>query len=214
MDNSCPFCVEFVDLDKSEFRQIFPTNTLSDRYIKSTPNFTSLVSLGAIRAGYLLILPKFHYTAFSLLDKNLAIEAHNLKNILVRVVEEIFLPPIIFEHGSIGNDSSTGNCIDHAHLHILPTKVNLFPRLQKNFPYISIKHLTDLIDIKLQKQPYIYYEHAGQGYAFLVNQNLPSQYMRRLVLEEEGNPDEWDWEVFLGKNNIIETVNKLKKMNL
>jgi hypothetical protein len=38
--------------------------------------------------------------------------------------------------------------------------------------------------------------------------------MRRLLLEEEGNPDEWDWEVFLGKEKIVETVHKLKVVNL
>jgi diadenosine tetraphosphate (Ap4A) HIT family hydrolase len=215
MDSSdCPFCVEFNDIDDSEFRGIFPREVLTDRYIKSTPNLVSLVALGALRAGYLLILPKIHHRSFAFLNSEQANEAHILKNFLVDVVERYFSTPILFEHGSVDDISLAGRCIEHAHLHILPTRIDLFPRLSKIFRYMPIKHLAELSNLKLQKQPYIYYERARQGYAFLINQDLPSQFMRRILFEEEGKPDEWDWEVFLGKENIIETVQKFKEMKL
>jgi diadenosine tetraphosphate (Ap4A) HIT family hydrolase len=209
-NSNCPFCIEFEDIEESEFRGIFPREVLLDRFIKSTSNFVSLAALGAIRAGYLLILPKTHYKSFSFLSSEHANEEHILKNFLVDVVEKLYSIPIVFEHGSMDDESLAGGCIDHAHLHILPTNSDLFPRLSKEFQYKPIGHLAELSTLRLQEQPYIYYERANQGYAFLVNHDLPSQFMRRLLLEEEGNPDEWDWEVFLGKEKIVETVHKLK----
>lgn len=205
----CPFCEEFNNVESSEFRKLFPKNILPHRFIKITDRFVVLAGLGAIKAGYTLIVPKKHVRSFSLLSRSDASEAQQLKDLIVGLVKSKFSEPIVFEHGSGGEKMSAGACIDHAHLHVVPTKADLYSKLKQEFGDRPIKHLADLTDLSRQKQRYLYYERNGEGHAFIVNKNLPAQYVRRLVASAEGKPDEWDWYAFLEKQNLIQTVKEL-----
>src|SRR3989442_3251648 len=98
---TCPFCLEFEDVESSEFRMLFPKDILSSRVIKSSPNFVALAGLGAIRPGYVLILPKEHMLSFAFLDQDAASEAEKLKEDLIQQMIPLFHNLIVFEHGPI-----------------------------------------------------------------------------------------------------------------
>jgi hypothetical protein len=142
-------------------------------------------------------------------------EAQEFKGEIVNIVTEVFSTPIVFEHGVIDvNTSTAGGCIDHAHFHLFPSQANLFPKLSEQFPHKIINHVNDLSVFGKERQPYLYYEKEGKGFAFIVNSDLPSQYMRRLIMEEEGRPDEWDWSVYIGKDHVIKTVKMLSEISI
>jgi diadenosine tetraphosphate (Ap4A) HIT family hydrolase len=205
----CTFCMELLDVDKSEFRSFFPRNVLKSRIVRSSENFVCLAALGAIRDGYILMLPKKHMNSFAFLDLALAHEAHELKVVLTNEIMNIFSDPIIFEHGVIDADNPSGGCIDHAHLHFFPSEVDLFTKLSSEFAYKPIKHLCELLDFSINRQPYLYYEKNNQGFAFFVDKTIPSQFMRKVIMEQEGKSDEWDWSLFVGKEHVIRTVRLL-----
>jgi diadenosine tetraphosphate (Ap4A) HIT family hydrolase len=207
MNNTdCLFCVEFDNIEISPFRRLFPREVLADRIIKSTQNFVALAGLGALRPGYVLILPKKHMLSFAFLDQEVANEAEMLKADLIQQITFHFSDLIVFEHGPVSDESPAGGCISHAHLHLFPTAIDLFPRLSDEFQYTTIKHTRELAYFREAHMPYIYYQKAQNGFAFAVNHPLPSQYMRRILWEAEGRPDEWDWELFLGYEDLVRTV--------
>lgn len=207
---NCTFCTEFSNNDTSEFRSYITKEELDSRIVLSSTNFIALAGLGAMRDGYLLMLPKAHILSFAYLEPSLAFEAQNFKEKAIQAVKHFSSDLIIFEHGDVEKENTnTGGCIDHAHFHFYPSHVNLLQILMDQFEHRRIYHITDLFTFKQQRQPYLYYEKNETSYAFLVNENLPSQYMRRILMTAEGKPDEWDWSVFVGKTNVINTVKKL-----
>ena len=206
----CTFCVELENVEKSEFRSFFTQTELKSRVIHNTQNFICLAALGAIRPGYILLLPKKHLFSFAFLDPSLAQEAEQLKSKLSNKIRKLFSDFIIFEHGVINSEATGGGCIDHAHLHFFPSNVDLFGYLSSEFTYLPIEHIRDLNVFCAKQQPYLYYEKNGYAYAFLVNKTIPSQFLRRIIMEREGMEGQWDWSVYPGKNDVIKTVQLFK----
>jgi hypothetical protein len=63
----------------------------------------------------------------------------------------------------------------------------------------------------LAQKSYLFVENqAGQRFAYLVPDHLPSQYMRRIWASLVAKDDLWDWDVFLGKENILKTYQELR----
>ena len=208
--STCTFCREFDDVEFSEFRDVFRKDILPSRIIKSTQNFIALAALGAIRPGYVLILPKEHMLSFAFLDQPMAEEAGQFKKELIQLMLPNFPNLIVFEHGPITAKASSGGCIDHAHLHIFPTAIDLFPRLSQQFSYTTIGSIHELSQFRKTQKHYIYYENNYKGFAFEIDRFIPSQYIRRILWEEEGKHDEWDWGVFIGYEHIIDTMRILQ----
>lgn len=208
---TCPFCNEFRDIESSEFREMFPKDVLPTRFIKSTDNFVALPGIGAIKPGYVLIVPKNHIYSFAYLDQAGFAEARRLKEDLIELISLHFSHVIVCEHGPIGSSSSAGSCVDHAHLHLFPTNFDLFPDLSRLFKYRILRSIDELVYFRQAQKPYIYYERDQMCCAFEIDQPIQSQLLRRLVWEKEGRPDEWDWGVFIGHEPIIDTVKILRK---
>ena len=141
---NCTFCTEFLDVDKSEFRSIFPKDILNTRFIRSSKNFICLAALGAVRPGYILLLPKKHLFSFAFLHPFITQEAQELKTSITIDVRTYFSEPIIFEHGVINAESHGGGCIDHAHLHFFPSDSDLLPQLMSEFSCRPIEHISEL----------------------------------------------------------------------
>lgn len=217
-DQNCTFCKEFMDIENSEFRSFFSYSELPSRIVANTENFICLAALGAVREGYLLILPKKHIPSFAFLDFTLANEAQNFLNDIVRMAKKNFSNSlIVFEHGTMDNENSenrgSGGCIDHAHIHIFPTSIDPFKEIVSEFSYQKVNHIKNLSTFKEQNSPYLYYGKDDFRVAFIVDKPVPSQYIRRLLWKKELNPDEWDWSLFVGKNHVIETVKRFKNVN-
>lgn len=213
-ETDCTFCDEIKNPYACEFRSYISSEELDSRVIASSDNFLALAGLGAIRAGYILMLPKPHFLSFAYLDPAMMKEAQKFKEEIRQIICKKYGEPIIFEHGDVDKQlEKPGNCIDHAHLHFYPSENDLFLQLSNKFKFSRVKKLMDLRLMQTLNQPYIYYEKGEKGFSFLINKNLPSQYMRRLFMEAEGRPDEWDWSVFVGKEYILRTVNELRENN-
>lgn len=207
----CPFCIEFTDIEASEFRTLFSREELQSRIILTTQAFNVIVGLGAINPGYLLLVPKIHNISFAHLSNTEAAEAEVIKKYLKEVLSKAYPNSsiIVFEHGATSSECLSGGCISHAHLHFLPTqRTNLLPKLMEAFVQKPIGSLLELQSIRGHK--YLYYEDMTGGHVFLVEQRLPSQYFRRLIAIEEGKPLQWDWGIFIEKENIVQTTNTLE----
>lgn len=118
-----------------------------------------------------------------------------------------------FEHG-IRNSRSGGCGIDHAHMHALPVTANgVLNILTQEFGGTRIDSLVDIGQASGQNSSYLFLEDASrERYVFPVD-NLPSQYMRKLVAESIGKSD-WDWRNCGHEPALISTVQRLSPLFL
>ena len=177
-----------------------------EKILAVTDNFIAKPGLGPLAEGYLLIIPKEHYVSFSEIEPVVLGEASALVTAISSHLMEIYdLPITYFEHGCFLGGGTGGACIEHAHLHLLPTSADLSAVLTEQFESRQIEGLTGLAGYcEKQKQPYIYY-HGPDGKDLICRapKALPSQFMRRLLSTRLGfDNDRWDWRLFPSRDSI------------
>jgi len=168
--NNCPFCEN--NIKKEE----------TDRILYESKNFIVFPSLGQIVEGYLLIVPKKHYISMGDVPAKLYPELKLVYNKVREVLLKNYENPIFFEHGPISQTKRGGCCIDHAHFHAVPIKVDLLIELSNNFKCKKIKSFLDIKKQFLTKTSYFYYEsNLKEKYLFEIPDITPSQYIRQLI---------------------------------
>lgn len=182
----CKFCKIAKKQSKEEY----------DTILFETDNFVVFPAKGHFIEGYLLLIPKAHYTSFSeITDKTLIREYKSLINRISQKMKNIFKTNItIFEHGSLAGGCIAGNTIEHAHLHIIPKKINIFTRLLKDGHII--KGVDSFEEIHDFNSPYLFIDNNEFKIASPVRSSYESQYLRRIaynILYPRKNDNGWDW---------------------
>jgi diadenosine tetraphosphate (Ap4A) HIT family hydrolase len=211
---SCPFCEEIDDPERSEFRSLFPANVLETRTVAEDRDFRLIAGIGAIRPGYLLLLPKSHVRCFGHLTEPQLRVAEGWRTRISHNLKLLFGPSLMFEHGSISAAKNAGGCIDHAHMHFVPTVADAIPRVATDLPGKEISRLTDLLRDRTHDEPYVLVSQKGHTRLFFPNGRMPSQYMRRIIVDLEGRPDRWDWVLFPEPENLLETMSVITRASV
>ena len=154
-----------------------------------------LPSLGSFVEGWLLVVPQRHVIALvELTDGERRRFLHFLRT-YEAIVEATYGPHVTFEHGPAAPGRLAGCGVDHAHMHIVPTRVDLRQGAKQFGPNLKFDLAADLWDAA---------EPHGRGldYLYLRDQQgrswisadvaVPSQLFRR-VLAQAMNVSEWDW---------------------
>jgi hypothetical protein len=98
-----------------------------------------------------------------------------------------------FEHGSSQCGSTIACSVEHAHLHLLPTNVEVWPLIEHAGTWIELgsKSLAAIAG----DCEYLLYEHPdGTRLIWITEQApIPSQFMRRAFATALGSPKLWDW---------------------
>ncbi|MBD3339682.1 MAG: methyltransferase domain-containing protein [Candidatus Lokiarchaeota archaeon] len=211
-NDECDICQEIIGNNDNCFRRLISFNKLSSRKIKETNNFICLVSLGALQVGHVLVLPKKHITSMSRLTKKSFNEFENLVSTVRQIIEsKLLTKTIVFEHGTSEENMKGGASVEHAHLHICPSKVNIENLIKlSNFTKHHINNIQELTKLKSTKNGYLYYESIdGKKYAYELFQDIPTQFMRRIYAESLSKSENWNWIEYPMINNVIQTVEKL-----
>lgn len=204
---TCDFCDEFSDGRKNTFILRYAPAFL-DRVILATEHFRVIPSLGQITQGHLLIVPLKHFCSLCDVPPEQWEALENLRVEIRSMLQKTYGACVFFEHGIRGERS--GGCgIDHAHMHALPVAARGVVKILKQRFGGSV---TDSIEDARRKlgsdDAYLFFEDvSGEPYVFPAN-NLPSQYMRKLVAESIGNSD-WDWRLSGHEPELISTVQRL-----
>jgi diadenosine tetraphosphate (Ap4A) HIT family hydrolase len=192
------------------FHSIFPN--VESRILYSTSNFVVIPGLGQLLEGYLLILPKKHYLSLATMPLDFFPEFNRVINITTGVLEKVYGKEyILFEHGPLSPKIRGGSCSDHAHLHIFPlrqiSKIDFLigeeTKDESTFPEEAVRILDE-------GSPYLFISDYKKREKVTKAENLPSQYMRREIAKSIGRPDEWDWQVFIGKSELLNCILQLK----
>lgn len=212
--SQCPFC------ERAMFEE---------RIIAETNEFFVIATLGQITdGGYTLIFPKRHTRCLSALSYDEMVKFVHLllecKNVLISEYCASF--PAMFEHGIVGQT------VEHAHIHLFPTKVDLTSRVTADFPDANQESF-DIIAKGIPYRPgdfpnpasgplntplpyllWRYPEEYARTAMWWNPQNVPPQYFRTILAEALGRPERANWRTMdpeLDKRLWQETVLRLKK---
>lgn len=183
--NNCIFCHEnrFANNRKNGF-SISDSLLYTNDYIFITPDISPLVP------GHLLIVSQDHYNSFSNAPTP-------IKEALFQTIQYIkdnlgYTQMTWFEHGSVFPGKG-GASINHAHVHILPMLLPIQEEIEKDKYFSnSFPFSIELFNSLASKQPYLWISDGnGSSHIYFVD-NLPSQYLRSVVMRIQGK-EAYDW---------------------
>lgn len=210
VEEDCDFCREFAQ-ETTWFQAQLTALGLTDRRLIQRGGVVSLVGLGPLSVGYVLILPEIHYRSLGETPEQVLTEVLSQKQEIEDIMKNLWGKTACFEHGST-RVSHGGACIDHAHLHIVAGDYDLPPHIQPDFAESRISDVRALRRFSEQELPYLYVEDThGQGYVYNIPRQIPSQYLRRIWARVTGHPDDWDWAVFPNWDLVKETFVSIKQ---
>lgn len=202
---TCELCREFAS-ERCPF--LSPPQS---RLICETDSFLVFPTLGAFVEGYLLICPKLHLPSYAWLDANRIEEYRHVLNKVQAAVSSQYGNSILFEHGATSCGGRAGACIDHAHMHLVPTTVDLSQLLEDKFLTTVLNRWEDLSEWR--DRPYLLYQSQDDRLMISrVTEDIPSQFMRRHLARNLNIPDLWDWGAYLGLREMERTISKLRPL--
>lgn len=206
MGKGCLFCFpDRFSLNKDLHLPAQESILWEDENIYVVPDLFPLV------VGHMLVISKNHYNSFA----NAPISTINcVKSALQYLLNHVFCGQnvAIFEHGSI-TENSAGASISHAHLHVVPINFDLKEEINKS-PLITCPPqswaLDDLHVLSIKRQPYIFFQSNFESSIIYKVDNLPSQFLRKIIADKLGN--RYDWKKGMGGQvfikRFLETIKK------
>lgn len=213
VDPKCTFCGQYTTFSERNYwgKTFGKKYNQTNDVLWSNEEFTIVAGLGAISVGYLMLVPKQHIDAIGCMSEQELRQLEKIKDKLrAELTNSYNLPVVFFEHGSTGSTSKS--CIPHAHLHIIPTNLPFLERIEKDFKMMPLTDITQLRDIALDKDSYLFFEDQEKAKYVYVSSTIgiPSQYIRKIWAEMLGKPDLWDWELYIEADKIAETIRSTK----
>lgn len=192
IDPTCDFCVEFNGLRGDLFDKLTGENALS-RVVLKAGKLNAIPSLGEILPYHLLIVPAYHVMSILNLEPADKVHFAELIRHIRKVYEKAFgQTPVFFEHGDpTGKDVFGGQCIAHAHFHVLPKNVDLLSNVCGERALIASIPLDDLTaDIA---QSYVAVMADDEVLHLFSSADAPRQYLRALYGKLAGVEGAENW---------------------
>ncbi|MBI2450928.1 MAG: HIT domain-containing protein [Parcubacteria group bacterium] len=208
MDNNCVFC------DRTK---------IGNRLIAENSRWYVAATLGQIIGGYTLVIPKVHISCMGALTSH---RPGSQTEAMLKIAKETCralsleyrhsnsatpCPVTAFEHGIIGQT------IKHAHLHLLPTAIDLTQKIRADFPeseFEELQYAARLQELYSKRpEPYLFWTTPNGKSMVCWNPPAPSQYLRIIIAEILGYPERGNWRNMdpeLDKKLWQETVNRLR----
>ncbi len=145
----------------------FCNNSLMmDDVLWESDNFFVKVGIGILAPGHVMLITKKHLSCFGELPGELIKEFLSLKKGVFNRIKSNFSEPIIYEQGVYSQS------VNHAHLHFLPKKGDLYNieniggKIFRELESIDIRNFSQIIDFFKKEGSYIYLEENGQKFIF------------------------------------------------
>ena len=201
----CPYC--------DELKNGFPYGDRKNRIVYRSKNFYVFPALGQLVEGYLLIASRHHFISLGGIPTAYYAELQEVRQKVRNALRLVYGPAIFFEHGAVNTNLRGGCCIDHAHLHAVPTKLDLLDDLTSAFRSRPINSWEDLARSFRQQHSYLYYENqSAQQYLFDAPDNMPAQYIRKLLAKKLGRPNQWNWMTDPTLDKVAKTTDLLSNV--
>lgn len=206
----CAYCQNILSSSGSPFRQPW------DMILHETPSYVVVPTLGAFVEGWVLIVSKRHVPAMGALMLDELQELSRLMTEVRATMKSTYGSAAVFEHGPVCGGTPFGCGVDHAHLHVVPVHTRLVPLIEKQLgqapQWRSMRGPEDLHEMHSAGVSYLYVVENGQdgGWASGIL-DAPSQFMRRVLANQLGIPNLYDYRKYPFRDTVISTVRRLKR---
>jgi ATP adenylyltransferase len=200
--NTCRLCLNSVNTEAYNL-PLFENN-----------NFSVLPSMGALVEGWLLLLPKKHFICVGALPESLALEFQQLKDVAAAFIQDVYGGVSVFEHGPHRHNRKVGCGVDHAHLHILPSRFDLLSAVSPFVPESTrwlVGGLPECRAAYSESKDYLYLEQQIGNGSIAVHDSFGSQLFRRGIAHELGVPNEYNWREFPNLKNVERTIRRAQQ---
>jgi inosine/xanthosine triphosphate pyrophosphatase family protein len=200
----CAFCQEFDGHASSIYHQLLGRE-LPSRIVHATPHFLVFPPLGQFVEGGLLLATRDHRLSMACLPEDYYDDLERLmQETCDLLLERYGRRPVFFEHAPVAPGDKGTCCVDHAHLNAFPVDVDVHRHL-KRFPHAPVGRMCELARARPPNQAYLFLQ-TQQGDRFIYDAPLaPSQYIRKIITSEIGQPQRWHWREYLGLEELNRT---------
>jgi diadenosine tetraphosphate (Ap4A) HIT family hydrolase len=190
----CVVCGVLAGKGDTPVRSFITKEELPSEMLESTARFAVVADVAPLAPGHLLLVTKSHTLAMSKLSKSDALALEAMHERIARKLRSIYqLRIITFEHGAIGTGTADSCSIDHAHLHMLPTKTDIEKRFRADFDSFELARISDIGNAASEQEEYLLLI-ASPGDALIAYPRRPaSQYFRKLLAELTSR-ELWNWQ--------------------
>lgn len=190
--------------------------TAWDRPLFESRHFVALPSLGSLVEGWLLVLPRRHFIATGALPPELRGELLSFMGEVRGHLEAAYGVVTAFEHGPATPHRSVGCGVDHAHVHMVPTAVDLVVAAQPFMPAgVSWQGATwsDAAGPTAADLDYLFVElPSGQG-MMATSRDFGSQVLRKALATAIGAPREFSWREHPKHEKIEATIRRMSAVS-
>ena len=192
LDPGCDFCAEFNGLPGDLYNSLIGAGGPS-RIVLTEGNLVAAPSLGEIVPYHLLVIPTYHVTSILNLEPGDRASFAKLVRHICGTFEPVFgEKPVLFEHGDPkGTDVFNGQCVAHAHFHILPKHVDLLSAVRADRPLLASVSLDEIGAVT--DEAYVAVMDDEEVLHLFSSKDAPRQYLRALYGKLVGVPDAEYW---------------------
>ena len=165
-----------------------------DMIIYESPNFFVIPELGALKQGFLMIVPKEHYLSMAQCPEYLLTEYGGVCKDIEEVLINTFNAKVVsfFEHGSGPSGiSSHKKSIVHAHVHVVID----FILKQKYQKMVQLQSYNDITSAS--QTHYFSYQESSKGQLMICKDPkvyVQRQFARQIIADELGYaPGQYNW---------------------
>jgi len=171
------------------------------QYVRRVPiedaRFAVVPSLGPLVDGHVILCPRRHYRSLALLPSALDPDFAAAKAVATSALGRAYGKPVhYFEHGSARDGGRVLCTVAHAHLHLVPADLKLWPlNGDPSVVWRPIDRRMEDLRREAGAAEYLYYESPDGEAAVATSEcgEFQSQYMRKLFAEALGRPTAWNW---------------------
>lgn len=190
----CHLCAQIMgDAQNDLISKTLNEDEYQQRVAMETESFVVIPSLGPLAEGHMLLCTRGHLASFAEIPKKCYDDYNDARASLKACLEQHYEASIwIFEHG-MGLFGGRQLCtVDHAHMHFVPLPKDF--KLKNRFLQNWISFDGTIANMKLRSngQEYLYLQTPDGHFMSDVDSTIPSQYLRKIIAEGQGNHD-WNW---------------------
>jgi len=205
----CSLCGELSQTYAPLHKVLIPEGPAS-RVLVEYREWLAVPSLGPLVPGHLLILPRQHFCSVLGTPHEVFRNFTRLVAYCTSVLRRVYGTSImVFEHGSmVGQQSSSGACITHAHLHLLPgSDAFIQDALTEVVPWHPARSLWTF-HRKFTQAEYLIVGRVAPSPGFwlhVVKEPIQSQFLRMVFAATLQNPG-WNWREHINSEVFMKTI--------
>jgi len=166
---------------------------------------------GTLTPGWLLVIPRVHVLNTRALDDSMRVGFCAAVDVAVDCVTHAFGPVTRFEHGPSQEGSVVGCGVDHAHLHLVPLDFDLAAAARRHPLARSLRWVRGASAshaVHPANQAFLTVT-TPFGEQWEATGDIPSQFFRRVIAQELGVAERFDWRQESNPTALARTIGSL-----